>query len=231
MASRPLPNADASRPDTFARIQQAAVRLFAAKGFEATGIREIADQAGVQTSALYHYMNSKEDLLLEILVSILKKLIECAESALDGVEGPSAELVSLVRAHVGLHAYDKLEALVGDVELRSLKSDRRVQVIAYRDQYEAIWSRVLHEGRESGEFDVFDKRFARLALLEMCNGVAHWYSLEGALSVDSLADAFADLALGMVRANRSGRPLRVADLGLRPASEILTNVQVLLAGR
>jgi AcrR family transcriptional regulator len=51
------------------RIQDAALQLFAAKGFFATGIREIADRVGVTTAALYHYMGSKDELLIEIMVS------------------------------------------------------------------------------------------------------------------------------------------------------------------
>ena len=41
------------------------VALFAAKGFHGTGIRELADAAGLSSATLYHYMGTKEDLLVE----------------------------------------------------------------------------------------------------------------------------------------------------------------------
>ena len=43
-----------SDPDTAARIHEAALRLFAAHGYAATGIRDVARDAGVTTAALYH---------------------------------------------------------------------------------------------------------------------------------------------------------------------------------
>ena len=43
-----------SSPDTEERVRDAALRLFAAHGFEATGIRDFARDAGVSSAALYH---------------------------------------------------------------------------------------------------------------------------------------------------------------------------------
>ena len=44
------------------RIHRAAVRLFATHGFAGTGIRKIADEAGVTVASLYHYVGTKEEL-------------------------------------------------------------------------------------------------------------------------------------------------------------------------
>ncbi len=49
---------------TRARIVEAALELFRAKGYEATTMRAIADHAGVSTGNAYYYFKSK-DLLLE----------------------------------------------------------------------------------------------------------------------------------------------------------------------
>jgi AcrR family transcriptional regulator len=160
-------SSDVLRPQTQLRIQEAAVRLFAAKGFEGTGIREIADQAGVQTSALYHYMDSKEDLLVDIMVTILGRLIASAKRALVGATNPPEQLVALVRAHVGLHAFARLDAIVGDGELRALGDTSRVRVVRLRDDYEDLWAVVLAGGREGHVFDFDDEKITRLALLEM----------------------------------------------------------------
>jgi AcrR family transcriptional regulator len=210
------------------RIQEAAVRLFAAKGFEATGIREIADQAGVRTSALYHYMNSKEDLLVDIMLSILAQLIESANQALVGVTSPPARLVALVRAHVSFHALARLNALVGDGELRALSSEGRSKVVQRRDEYEGLWAAVVREGSATGVFDVQDLKITRLALLEMCNGVAHWYSEHGTLAVGEMAEAFAELALSLVGASDDGRKLRVEDVANASVGEVLAIVRGVL---
>ena len=55
------------------RILAAAVRLFAAKGFDGTSVQEIVDAAEVTKGALYHYFESKNDLLYEIYHTLLSR--------------------------------------------------------------------------------------------------------------------------------------------------------------
>jgi AcrR family transcriptional regulator len=218
-----------TKPLTKLRIREAAVRLFAAKGFEGTGIREIADQAGVRTSALYHYMDSKEELLVDIMVSILEQLIASGKEALDGAATAPSQLVALVRAHVSLHALARLNAQVGDGELRALGEVSRVRVVGLRDEYEDMWATVLREGRAAGVFDFEDEKITRLALLEMCNGVCHWYSEIGSMTVEDVADAFAGLALSLVGATAGGQRVRLSDVESPPARDVLVLVRRILA--
>ncbi len=58
------------------KVQRAAVLLFAAHGFAATGIRELGAAAGINSATLYHYTGSKEDLLVSIMRSCLEAMIE-----------------------------------------------------------------------------------------------------------------------------------------------------------
>lgn len=53
----------ADLPPTKGRIVQAALRLFQEQGFTATGVSTILREAGVNSGSMYHYFNSKEDLL------------------------------------------------------------------------------------------------------------------------------------------------------------------------
>lgn len=53
----------AELPPTRERIVQAALRLFQEQGFTATGVSTILREAGVNSGSMYHYFNSKEDLL------------------------------------------------------------------------------------------------------------------------------------------------------------------------
>src|SRR5258705_11319337 len=87
--------ADPAKLPTKQRIEQAALQLFAAKGLEATGIRDIADRAGLSTSALYHYMGSKDGLLVAFLVQSMTRLTRVAWAALDAAAGPAAQMPAL----------------------------------------------------------------------------------------------------------------------------------------
>ncbi len=214
-----------SGESTRRRIQDAALQLFAAKGFFATGIREIAERVGVTTAALYHYMGSKDELLIEIMVTSMRQLIHAAEESLATAGEPAAELAALVRAHVGYHALDPLRSMVSDDELRAVSGKSRAQVMDLRDSYERLWAAILDRGLTSGVFRMADAKITRLALLEMCNGVDRWYSSAGPMGPGEVADIFADLALAMVGARRNGRPLRLSNLACAPTEQIIKIAQ------
>ncbi len=203
------------------RIQDAALELFAGKGFYGTGIRDIADRVGVSTAALYHYMSSKDELLIEIMTSSMTQLIRVARECLDTAEEPVSELAALVRAHVVYHALDPLRSMVNDDELRVLSGEPRARVMDLRDSYELLWADTLDRGLRGGAFRFADSKITRLALLEMCNGVDRWYSGKGPMGPGEVADVFADLALAMVGARRNGEPAQLRDLPCIPAEQVL----------
>jgi AcrR family transcriptional regulator len=201
---------------TGTRIMAAALRLFGTKGYGAVGIREIAFEAGISTAALYHYMRTKEDLLVALMTDRMSRIIASGRAATAGLEAPEQKLAALVRVHIVAHG--RYPETVIDQEVRSLSPQARPSVVALRDEYENIWREVMDTGAELGVFEVPHSQTARLAVLEMCNGVVNWYKPGGPLALSQIADNFCELVLAMVRARRDGRQLRLADLDLPPVS-------------
>ena len=196
------------------RIRDASVRLFAQQGFAGTGSRDIAAEAGVTSAALYHYVGTKQELLLAIMDGVLDRLIAAARQIVEDQAPPDAHLAALAESHVWFHAVNQLSTVVADTEIRALTGEARTAVIARRDAYEAIWRRVVTDGVAAGVFRVDDPRIATTALLQMCTGVAHWYVPTGPLTLTRLCRIHADLALSMVRAARDGVEVRADALEL-----------------
>ncbi|WP_219509327.1 TetR/AcrR family transcriptional regulator [Nonomuraea ceibae] len=196
-----------------AEIQQVAVSLFAQKGYAATGIRELGRAAGITSATLYHYAGSKEEILTGIMRACLEELLRSAREAVGGSADPAVRLARLVRVHVGLCALNPLTAKVTDQEIRALTADDHRLLVGLRDDYESIFAGVIEDGMSTGVFRLADQRVARLALLEMCNGVANWYRPDGRLGVAELQDQFVELACRLM-----GAPARRAeDPGELPA--------------
>ena len=82
------------------RVRQAALELFAERGFHGTGIRQLAERAGVSSASLYHYMGTKEDLLVALMTSSLERLVGDAGAAVAGSDDPVGQLGALVRMHL-----------------------------------------------------------------------------------------------------------------------------------
>lgn len=223
------PVIDWTKTSAEGRVMAAALRLFTRRGFQAVGIREIAQEAGISTATLYHYMKTKEDLLSALMRDRLQRITRAAELAIEDLDEPAMKLAAVTRTHVTSHAL--YPSHVVDDELRSLSSRSRKAVVALRDRYEEVWDEIIAQGNaKRGPFKIPEPRFARLALMGMCNGVNRWFSTSGPASVETVADRFADLALAMVQASADDKPLRVADLGLPPASEYVAIVREVYAG-
>lgn len=197
------------------RVNRAALRLFATRGFDGTGIRQIAEDAGITVASLYHYVGTKEDLLERMMQQSMTALLEPAQRLTASVEDPARRLAGLVDLHVRRHAQESQLCRVGDTEIRSLSPARRARVVALRDAYQAIWAEAIAAGVRAGMFTVPDLAVATMALLQMCTGVAHWYSRGGRLSPDELSDAFVEMAEALVTGSaaaggRAGHSRRLA---------------------
>ncbi len=202
------------------RIREVALRLFARQGFQATGIREIASEAGLTVSALYYYVGTKEELLLDILLNTATSMVTSALRIAAGTELPEQKLALLVLLHVWYNGEHAQQMQVANTELRSLSGEARQRVLDLRDRYDAVWREIVTQGNVMGIFQVQNAKLAAFALIEMCNGVSIWYRPHGELTLAQICYMHADWALGLVRAVRDGKPVRVADLELVDPKEL-----------
>lgn len=188
------------------RVHAAALELFAERGFHGTGIRQLAEHAGLSSATLYHYMGTKEDLLVTLMRTSLERLVAAGEEIVGSAEDAPARLADLVGMHVTSHARRPLETRVVDDEVHALSLPRRREVVALRDRYEALWQQVIDDGVTSGDFVVTSASIARRALLEMCSGVARWYDPAGRMGLGDLAAEYAAMALRLLGASGQRSP-------------------------
>lgn len=80
-------------------IARVAARLFAARGYDATSVREIAEAAGVTKPTLYYHFGSKEGLAQALLDRPVAALTAEIQASLDRGGDPVAVLATLVQAH------------------------------------------------------------------------------------------------------------------------------------
>src|SRR5258705_6896281 len=84
--------------DARAAISQAAVALFAERGFDAVTVAEVAEAAGVSAKTVFNYFPVKEDLVLESRERLEEELLRAVADRVDGTPA-----IAAVRAHaIGL---------------------------------------------------------------------------------------------------------------------------------
>jgi TetR/AcrR family transcriptional regulator, cholesterol catabolism regulator len=183
------------RPGRKEEILNIACRLFSRKGYHGTTIRDISDACGILSGSLYAHINSKEDLLYEITErgasAFLNSLRPIAESA----DPPVEKLRQAMRAHIRVIEQNLEAATVFFHEWKALSGERLQTIREKRDEYENLWTRIIHEGIDSGQLRQMDEKYARLLILSAGNWVYQWYRPGGSQSADEIADRFVDMLL------------------------------------
>ena len=177
------------------QIEDAASTLFRERGYAATSVRDIAQALNLQGGSLYAHVASKEDVLWSIVNRAADRFnAEVAPLAASVTPGP-VRLREMIRAHVCVVTSSQKDAAVFLHEWRFLSPERRDQMAARRDAYEALFRQAIAEGIKDGEFAATDPRMTAMAILSALNGIATWYREDGPLSADEIADSYADLFL------------------------------------
>jgi len=101
-------------------LLQAAVRVFARKGYHAARISDIAEEAGVAYGLLYHYFDSKEEVLRNVFRETWRALIATIESVEEG-DDPAREQLRKV-AEILLRSWRREPDLVRVLVLEVTRS-------------------------------------------------------------------------------------------------------------
>lgn len=81
-------------------IAAAAMSVFAARGFEAASIREVAHKAGVGKGTIYEYFRSKEELIATSIQVWMEQIITQIETLVSPIEDPEEKLRTYINAMV-----------------------------------------------------------------------------------------------------------------------------------
>ena len=100
------------------RILEAAVKVFADKGFYNAKVSEIAREAGVADGTIYLYFKSKDELLISLFEDRMAVVNDNVRTALASAEAPLDKLRAVVRTHLALVERNRDDAEVLTVELR-----------------------------------------------------------------------------------------------------------------
>ena len=183
-----------------AELHAAATRLFRQRGFHATSMQDLGEALGMNRGSLYHYISAKDELLWAILTRALDRLEERVLPIL-ATDAPAVDrLTDAIHEHLSVAADHADELSLIQIEWRALDRARQAEMIRRRDAYEARWRATLEAGIADGSLRSFDVRLAGIGILSACNWFTQWYRPGGASSVDEIADAFAELFLGGLRA-------------------------------
>jgi AcrR family transcriptional regulator len=179
------------------RLLHVATRLFARHGFEGTSVQDIVDAAGVTKGAMYHYYDSKDDLLYELYHQVLSIQLSHLEQIVAGA-GTAEQRLRAAAADVVRTSLDSLDDMIVFFRsLHMLPDDKQAKVRAERRRYHDKFKALVAEGVAAGTFrsdispDIVVHYF-----LSVVNQLGSWYKPDGPLSPDQVAELFTELFIG-----------------------------------
>ena len=121
-------------------ITRAAVDLFSTQGYANTSVQQIVEAAGVTKGAMYHYFESKDDLLFSVYERMLSLQTEHLEEII-GRGGPTAQTLRAVCVDVVETSIDFLpEGTVFFRSVHMLSEPRQKEVTRRRRQYHDVFA-------------------------------------------------------------------------------------------
>ena len=158
-------------PKNFERVLDAAATLFLDVGYDAASMQQLADRLGLHKSSLYHYVNSKEDLLKQLIdeaQTTAERDLEIAEQDLENGYLTALRLAIEQtlndRSRVSLVLRQKPGSATGD------------GAVAHRRAYDRRLAKLIEQGQASGTIrdDIHPMLLARLSL-GMVAWIVEWY--------------------------------------------------------
>ena len=169
-------------------ILDAAAAMFAEHGFDGTSIAQLADSCGISKALLYHYYDSKEALLYDMLLDHCQLLSAISANAIKESSEPKEQLNCLVRALMDLYitSRDKHVVLLnslhclGEEQQKTIKEEERKVLRIIKDLVKKL----------RPDLKAHQVTSLTMYLMGAINWTYTWFSAQGQVS----AEQFADLA-------------------------------------
>lgn len=183
--SHPAPSAT---PQTRRReILETAARLICANGYDATSIQAIADACRLTKPGLYHYIGSKENLLVEIMNYGMDVFEAEVLAKVEGIADPVERLERCMERNIRLvtQARSK-EVTVILHEHATLTGEALAQINARKKRYVRFLEEAFGEAMLAGRMRPVHPAVAAFSFLGMVLWIYKWFRADGAVPEERL---------------------------------------------
>jgi TetR/AcrR family fatty acid metabolism transcriptional regulator len=189
--------------DKYQRILDAAVAVFAERGFFVSRVSDIADRADVADGTVYLYFKNKDEILAAAINTAFDGFMRTARIELERLPTPADRLRRLACLHLEALGANRNMAVVFQMELR--QSTRFLSEFSHQHlvEYFSLVRQAICDGKASGEFrsDLPEKIAANCFFGAIDEMVTSWVLSEKDYPLAHVADPVLDILLNGMRAN------------------------------
>lgn len=156
-------------------ILEKAAQLFRKNGFNATSMRDLAENVGVEAASLYNHINSKAELLQEICFKIANKFTEHMDDVMASDQTAIIKIEAILRFHIRQMIHNFEEVYVSDREWKHLTDPYLSNFKNQRRTHRQRIASIIEEGIRKEEIKKIDAPTAVLILLHAVSGIESWH--------------------------------------------------------
>ena len=149
-----------------------AARLFGAKGYEHTSMRDIAGAFGILPGSLYHHFASKDALFIAVYAAGVAQILDAVARAVADQHAPWDRLEAACVAHLQTLLLQEGFAAAVIADGSAAQLSMRDALVPHRDRYEQVFEALI---AALPLRDGVDRHYFKLGLLGALNGSLTWF--------------------------------------------------------
>jgi AcrR family transcriptional regulator len=193
-------------PNQLPDVRDAALTLFAERGYRSTGVRDIADALGIGATSVYSHVRSKGDLLRDIVVTTMDAVLVDQAEAIASTDDVVEQLRRAAEALIRRFTRFPREAIVTTRDFSWADPEDLPEILDKRRVFQGRIEELLRRGAASGRFAPKDAKIGAFAIIEMCQGVPVWFRSGGEQSETALAYLYGEYAIRLAGATGPPEP-------------------------
>ena len=184
------------------QIQAKATSLFREKGYNASSMRLLAENMGMEAASLYNHSSSKDELLREICFSVAASFIK----QLDDLEKTSltetGKVDQIIRFHIRMMVGQFERMYVSNRDWKHLKEPHLSAYLNERRTYEKRLSAIIEQGIANGHFAGRNTYITVLTILSAVRGIEFWHKSKKNITAQQLEDDLTGMLMAGIVSNK-----------------------------
>ena len=181
-------------------VMAAATAVFSERGYRAASMNDIAVKIGMGKASLYHYVASKEDVLIELYEDVLRENVIAARRIAGSERTALDALAELIADRVAYTCRNRELLRIFFEEEVELPARQQSRLISVRHEYEQTLLEMVASGEAAGEFSLTTTpQIFVNTVLGAANWTYKWYQPQGPLSPEELGSQMAAVLLAGLR--------------------------------
>jgi AcrR family transcriptional regulator len=184
------------REERWPELIEVATEVFYEKGYEVASLQDIASRLGILKGSLYYYIQSKEDLLFDVISAVHRDGLANIQALAAGEGNALERLRSTIVGHIDHEVRNLVKTAVFLKELQALTPERQAQIVGSEHVYRGVFTSLIEAGQKEGLIrpDI-NPKLAALWILGSMNWVYRWFRPGGEFTARQIGEQFADMTI------------------------------------